>query len=494
MKRLLGGILVLAVLAFVALGAASYWFGVQTEREYKAMIQRSADWQNFKLTGEEYTRGVFSSEAKATLELANPPPLPSPDDSGEEKPFPSKVMLVHQISHGPVPFGMLPHAVGIMRPALAVIETKASIDPRFKELFKELKLPENRLPAMDMFTVLKWGGEGDTHWTIHPFKGELGEAEKVAVDFSGLKLRIEYTPGFRRFKGSLSMDGLEAAAPEEWDLTLKRMSGTFDQVEGMSGIYLGDVTYTLELIGFKHRDPAKARKNFSLQGFSVKTQAQEAGNDLSSSATFSLDQVDTETGSFHKAIFDLELRKLDGRALSEFQRTLKELRHQSGGPEQLSEKTLAAFLGLLPRLLKNSPEVEIRQLGFASPDGEIRAAAKLTVDGTNFRESLSLPMLMQSARLDASVSAAEKVLVRLLKSLESSDQATSGEGEEESSPSAPMTDEEQEARIRSTLSALVAQRFLVLENGVYKANAKYAGGELNLNGQPIRLDKLLGGE
>ncbi|NTW37415.1 MAG: YdgA family protein [Syntrophobacteraceae bacterium] len=141
MKRLLGGILVLAVLAFVALGAASYWFGVQTEREYKAMMQRSADWQNFKLTGEEYTRGVFSSEAKATLELANPPPLPSPDDSGEEKPFPFKVMLVHQISHGPVPFGMLPHAGGIMRPALAVIETKASLDPRFKELFKELKLP-----------------------------------------------------------------------------------------------------------------------------------------------------------------------------------------------------------------------------------------------------------------------------------------------------------------------------------------------------------------
>jgi len=319
MKRLLGGILVLAVLAFVALGAASYWFGVQTEREYKAMMQRSADWQNFKLTGEEYTRGVFSSEAKATLELANPPPLPSPDDSGEEKPFPSKVMLVHQISHGPVPFGMLPHAVGIMRPALAVIETKASIDPRFKELFKELKLPENRLPTMDMFTVLKWGGEGDTHWTIHPFKGELGEAEKVAVDFSGLKLRIEFTPGFRRFKGSLSMDGLEAAAPEEWDLTLKRMSGTFDQVEGMSGIYLGDMTYTLELIGFKHRDPAKARKDFSLKGFSVKTQAQEAGNDLSSSATFSLDQVDTETGSFHKAILDEEMMRYSNRMLQGIQ-------------------------------------------------------------------------------------------------------------------------------------------------------------------------------
>ncbi len=240
MKRLLGGILVLALLALAALGAASYWFGVQTEREYKAMIQRSADWQSFKLTGEEYTRGVFSSEAKATLELRDPPSVPSPGDSGEEQPFPFKVMLSNKISHGPIPFAMLPHAGSIMQPALAVIETKANLDPRLAELFREIQMPGNKLPAMDVFTVLKWGGEGDTHWTIHPFKGEFGEDEKVAVDFSGLQLRIDFTPDFRRFKGSLSMGGLEAAVPEERDLTVKGMSGSFDQIEGMSGrkVYL----------------------------------------------------------------------------------------------------------------------------------------------------------------------------------------------------------------------------------------------------------------
>jgi uncharacterized protein YdgA (DUF945 family) len=345
-----------------------------------------------------------------------------------------------------------------------------------------------------VFTVLKWGGEGDTHWTIHPFKGEFGEEEKVAVDFSGLQLRIDFTPDFRRFKGSLSMGGLEAAVPEERDLTVKGMSGSFDQIEGMSGVYLGDVTYSLESIVFKHRDPVKARKDLSMKDFSVKTQTREAGNDLSSSAIFSLDQVDTENGRFSKAIFDLELRKLDGSALSNFQKTMKELRHEPASSEQLSEKTLAAFLGLLPKLLKNSPELEIRQLGFASPDGEIKATARLTVNGKQVRDPLSLPMLLQSSQLDASVSAAEKALIRLVKSLESNDQTRADEGEEESSPSPPMTDEEQEAQIRNTLSALVAQRFLVLENGVYKANAKYADGELNLNGQPIRLDKLLGGE
>jgi uncharacterized protein YdgA (DUF945 family) len=491
MKRLLGGVLVLAVAAF---GVAAYWFGVQTEREYNAMIQRSADWQNFKLTGEEYTRGVFSSEAKAILELRNPPTIPVRDNSQVEEPLPFKVMLSHKINHGPIPFGMLPHGGGIMRTALAVIETKASLDPRFKELFKEHNLPGDRLPTMDMFTVLKWGGESDTHLTIHPFKGELGGEKNVALDFSGLKLWIGLSPDFKHLKGTLSMDGFEAAVPQVWDLSVRRMSGSFDQVEGMSGVYLGDVVYSLDLIGFKHRDPVRAGKDVTVKGLSVKTQARESGNDLSSSTTFYLDQIETENGSFSRAIFDLELRNLDGRALSGFQKAVKALQNQTGDSEQLAEKTLAAFLDLLPKLLKNSPEIEIRQLGFVSPDGEIKASARLTVDGRRLREPLSLPMLIESSQLDASVSAEEKTLLHILKSLESSDRAESGMELEESSPSPPMTDDEQETQIRNTLSALVARRFLVLENGVYKGSAKYASGELNLNGQPIRLDRLLRGE
>jgi hypothetical protein len=59
------------------------------------------------------------------------------------------------------------------------------------------------------------------------------------------------------------------------------------------------------------------------------------------------------------------------------------------------------------------------------------------------------------------------------------------------SPSRPQTVEEQEADIRDTLAVLTAQRFLVLENGIYRANARFSGGELNINGQAIPLDKLL---
>ncbi len=492
MKRLLGGILLLVVVAVAALGACSYWFGIQTEREYKAMIERSADWRSFRLTGEEYTRGVFSSEARATLALRDPPPLPSLSDTEENQTVPFELMLTHKISHGPIPFGMLPHAGGIMRPALAVIETQTNLDPRAKELFKDVGLPEN-LPSLDVITVLKWGGDGDTHLTIPPYRGEFGEESKVSVDFSGFKSLVEFTPGFKRFKGSFATDGFQAAIPDEGNFSLQRMSCSFDQSEGTSGFYLGDVHYFLELITFKHGDPAKAQKDFSLKGFSIRTQAQEKGNDLSSSVTLALDQVNNEKGSFHNAIFDIELRKLDGGVLGEFQKTMKQAQHQSASSDQLSEMTLAAFVGLLPKLLRNSPEVEIKQLGFASPDGEVKASAKLAVDGKNIQGPLSLPMLLQSSRLDASVSAAEKPLVDLLKSLESSNQTSDGAQAKESNP--PQSrDEDLEAELRKTLSVLVAQRFLVLENGIYRANASYAGGQLNLNGQPIRLDKLLGGQ
>jgi uncharacterized protein YdgA (DUF945 family) len=493
MKRLLGGILVMALVAIAAWGACSYWFGIQAEREYKAMIERSADWRSFRLTGGEYTRGVFRSEAKATLELTNTPPLPSLSDTQEDQPFPFKLMLTHKISHGPIPFGMLPHAGGIMRPALAVIETQTNLDPQAKERLKDVRLLEN-MPSLDVITVLKWGGDGDTHLTIPPYKGELGEESKASVDFSGFKSHVEFTPGFKRFKGSFSTDGFRAAIPDEGDFSLLSMSCSFDQSQGISGFYLGDVHYSLALISFKHGDPAKVQKDFSIKGFSIKTQAQETGNDLSSSVTLALDQVNNEKGSFNDAIFEIEFRKLDGGVLGEFQKTLKQAQHQSASSDQLSEMTLGAFLGLLPKLLKNSPEVEIKQLGFASPEGEIKASAKLAVDGRNIQGPLSLPMLLQSSRLDASLSAAEKPLVRLLRSLESSDQTTTDGAEAEESNPSPNNDEDLELELRKTLSVLVARRFLVLENGIYRANASYAGGQLNLNGQPIRLDRLLGGQ
>ncbi len=491
MKRMVGGGLFLGVVAAAAWVASSYWFGVQTEREYHAMMDRSADWQHFKLTDEGYTRGVFRSEARATLVLRAPTAASTQEgEPGQEMP-PLTVTLIHDITHGPMPFGVLPDTASIAHPALAVIKTKLTLNPRFKELLNEIRLPDGALPSLDVATVLRWGGDGRTHWVVQPYRGDFGESPRVSVDFSGLKSTIDFSPGFRQFNGSVTMDGFRASIPEAGDLTIKRMGLTFDQHEGVSGFYLGDVSYGLEHLELKHGDPNSAAKDFSLQGGTLRTQAVEVGSDLSSSTVLTLDRVIVGAESYEKAGFEVELRKLDSGALGEFQRALNSARKRTTTAEQASEQSLSALVDFLPKLLKHSPEVEIRQAGFGSASGEIRMGARLWVDGHKIQGALSLPVLLQSAHLEATLSAAEATLVRLLRMMGSREPSEGAAEGLAGSPSRPQTVEEQEADIRDTLAVLTAQRFLVLENGIYRANARFSGGELNINGQAIPLDKLL---
>jgi uncharacterized protein YdgA (DUF945 family) len=488
---MMGGILVLALGALAALAASSYWFGIRTESEYNAMIQRSAEWQHFKLTAHEYTRGVFHSEARATLELREPPPSVQ-DASTDEESFPFTVILAHEITHGPVPFGMFPNGARVLRPALGVIETKLTLDPRLRELFEKIRLNDQEFPTMDVITVLKWGGDGETDLIVHPYRGEVGEESKLGLDFHGLKSTIHFSPGFKQFKGTLSLDGLTAASPGEVDFSLKGMHCTFDQFEGQSGFYLGDVNYGLERMAMKHSDPADANQDFSFQGLTLRTQARESGPNLSSSAVLALDRLNAGPESYERAGFEVELRKLDSAALGDFQKTMKELRRQHGSTERLSEETLAAFLILLPRLLKHSPEVELKEVGFVSTGGEVRASARLSFDGARIRSPLSFPMLLQSAQMETTLTAAETPLVRLLASMGSRETPAAVADADVNGPAGSETAKDPEADVRSTLAVLVAQKYLLLENGIYSASARFSGGLLSLNGQVIRLDQLLG--
>lgn len=492
MKRLIWSGLVLVLVVLAAWGALSYWFGIQTEREVQALFQQTSDWKDFKLTSTGYRRGIFTSQATATLELPRTTLPSNQDTQGELGNTPLKILLDQQITHGPIPLGRLPDAGTFLRPALGVVETKMSLDPETKPLLKDIKLPEGASPSMDVTTILYWGGKGDTHLKVHSFQGEIGDDPGMGIDFGGLKGEIRFAPGFKEFDGVFTAEAFRAAVAQKSDFHMKGMSCVFRQAEGVHGFYLGDLTYNIDLIDLKRQDAAKPDEGVSLKGFKIAALARESGNDLSSSATLSLDQLLSKDGVFKNAVFELELRKLDAGVLQEFQSTVRQLQRGAAGVENLPDQTLAALLAMLPKLLKNSPEVEIKRLGFESEEGDARAQALLKVDGKQIQGALSLPVLLGAAELDLSVSAAEGTLVRLLKSFEKRDEAPEGGGMGEERSAQAGRDKVLDAEIRAQLEALAVQNLLILEEGVYKMNARYAKGQVTLNGRPIRLDQLLG--
>jgi uncharacterized protein YdgA (DUF945 family) len=90
------------------------------------------------------------------------------------------------------------------------------------------------------------------------------------------------------------------------------------------------------------------------------------------------------------------------------------------------------------------------------------------------------------------LSGSEGTLVKMFKTLESRQESGESDETEGERTAEGDTQEALEAEIRSQLSALVAQNLLVFENGTYRLTAKYAKGQVTLNGQAIRLDQLMG--
>ena len=49
----------------------------------------------------------------------------------------------------------------------------------------------------------------------------------------------------------------------------------------------------------------------------------------------------------------------------------------------LSKEMLSQYMAILPELLKNSPEIEIKELSFKTKDGDFIHKLKINIDGTN---------------------------------------------------------------------------------------------------------------
>jgi len=209
MKKVFSIVIVLFFLAAASFAGTVFWFGLQAEQQYHAILEQTSQFGYIQLTNESFDRGFLRSSARTAVKIRD-----LSAEARKERKELLEFTLVHDIRHGPLALGELPDGKTQLKPVLAIIETRIELSPetqvKLKKIFSEL--PE--IASMKNYTTLSLGGDGETRLVIPPLHQTVDKDEKVTVDWKGLTANMAFTSDLKGFTGSLSAPGLNAVADD----------------------------------------------------------------------------------------------------------------------------------------------------------------------------------------------------------------------------------------------------------------------------------------
>lgn len=486
MKKVFSIVIVLFFLAAASFAGTVFWFGLQAEQQYHAILEQTSQFGYIQLTNESFDRGFLRSSARTTVKIRD-----LSAGARKERKELLEFTLVHDIRHGPLPLGELPDGKTQLKPVLAIIETRIELSPETQVKLKKIfsALPE--IASMKNYTTLSLGGDGETRLVIPPLHQTVDKDEKVTVDWKGLTANMTFTADLKGFTGSLSAPGLNAVA-DDGELEIRGLASTFDTHEGIKGLFLGDASFDLAHLEFTDKKNGEG-KRFSMDGLKMKTSSRAVTDTINYSMTVRIDRAMTHDTQYGPGGCELELRKLDAASLAKLQQVFQELQAQfpHRSAEEINQMMLAKYAEILPELVKKSPEIEITRLSLKTHDGDFLGKAKIVFDGTNAAAINNPLFLLSAVTAHAEFTVTDRLLQRINETSHRKEIiAAVKQGKRE-----PLSDEEIKAlaaaQSEKRLEALVARNILIYEDGHYKASADYQQGRVILNGRPLTLQDLL---
>lgn len=496
MKKLVSILAILLLLIAGLWGGAAYWFGVKAEQHYHTLLQQASEFQYLRFVSESYNRGFFQSQARTVMEIILPP-----DSTGETQPL--KFTLVQDVTHGPFPLGKFPDHQGQFTPAIAVIETRLAAGSELQGRAAEFwnQIPE--LGALRDYTIIYLDGNGEERFIIPSFQRAFGKADPVTVDWKGLSLKTNFTADFKGFTGSFNMPAMDVRG-KEFDLRITEAKSSFNTQEGISGLWLGEASFTLASLDFTINQEL-GPQTLLLAGFYMSTSTKASGENINSIITLRTEQLRLDDTQYGPGIFEMDFRNIDAASLAKLQQAIREEHAQASQQptEAAPMMNFARYLEVLPGLLKKSPEIEIKQFDFKTSLGDFTSKARIAFDGTKSDAALNpltvATALTAQAELKIGEGLLRSVIAGVMKDrlaekgqeIEEDQEADDEDEAEEEALEDEQIDQIASAKTDEQLEALIVQGFLVKGNGTYTAKARYEGGQIVLNDRPLSLQDLL---
>ena len=490
MKKLIGGIVVILILAAGGFVGAAYWSGIQAERWYqealKALVE-SAQNPDVKFTSMRYERGLFSSQSVTRVQLTLP-------EGSETKGTDPSFSIRQDIYHGPLPLagrGVPDVPMGVTGGVI-----RATLDPESSAWTRQLaKLYGNQEPIVAI-SQFGFDGASDTRIIMPPLN--LSNVEDLqSLAFSGLQGQFQVAPRGAAVQGKLTVasleftgkppaiEGLTAAGSSgqvklgDLSLNVNQRKGAFDLLFGDSSVRIGELRVQDQATGAPF-----ILTNFTITGALSPQGAQQVAGEVVVKADKVT--VDQQSGS---GSLKLALRNLDGTTLAQLQQWQQKTASQPQDPQALDE-----VMKLLKTLLRGKPEFTLdSQAKLAQGDWQ----GTLTLNFQDFGEVnllLDPSGLLGALEKGAADVAASKALIEALLISTTKEQLMAQAQAQGKTASDAVIQSLAAQQVAQQLQGLTTAGFVRLEGDQYKTTARFEGGKLFVNGQEIPLGGAAGAE
>lgn len=463
MKKLVRAIVltIAATLLLFVLGLP-YWFGLETEKTYTAMLTQLSRTSGLQFTGKNYERGWLSSTADTVIRY--------PGAAFE-------LVARHHISHGPLPLERV--VAGKWTPAQAHILSQI-------QLGAAGKANESALPPLTAVTTFHFNGAGSVHAEMSPVR--VPGAQGQLFDSRGMNADMTFDREWKKIRLEARLPALTLTASEkQGEITLSRILLRSDMQEGTAGYYFGDGALTIGQLEFGH-----ATEKVSLQGLEVSTSARPAGENVNLVIRYQLGEMRAGADLYGPGQLIMELRHLDAAALVKFKNAMDSLYRDNLPPPQAAMLLAGTGLELIGALARKAPELEITRLSFKTRAGEISGKAKFVLDGRKVNLAQNPMKLLTSLVGDAEITIPAAVVKQLLTSRIRQDiEAYREDGVLSEAETARLDPETLAAIVDRVYPRYLARheftRHLVEKNGGYVLALSIRQGQMLVNGKPWHL-------
>ena len=436
---------VLALAGFaVVLVAVPWWRGgvaVSGFEKLDAAIAEASQGRMVSTTTVE--RGVLRSFATTQLGAVG-------DESGDASE--SSIQVRHTIFHGPLPIGELLHGRPPRGLSQALVETEIllpSIDP-------------DRVIAT-VTTQVDWSGLTRVELDAPAYEHDI-----PSIRWSGAKGSLVASDvEFERVSGYIEMPGLEVSFGEN-EASIEDIFMDVDaEPSAIEGLALGAGSVSVGRMHVSTPD-----QQFELTGLRWGQRAEVDAEAETYSSTFrtDLEAFALAGDDYGPGAFELVMRNLDLKALGELQALANTPPSEELDAEAAEGRAMDQFL----QILTQSPELEITELSFTSPDGTLQGTGQARIDGESPALAMGVLGAMGALSAEADLLFPPRLFHKLL------DQMLANQLAEPTS-----TFSVEAAAMRSEwLDRLLSAGYIQLTPDGYRVRIEFAGGGLRLNGLP----------
>ncbi|WP_027366781.1 YdgA family protein [Desulfocurvibacter africanus] len=453
-----------------ALYVALAWFmGAQAEQKYQALLEPVVTQSGLELVHEGYERGVLTSTARTRVVLPYPADPKATREAGAAgAPERVSLLLESTIIHGPLPFRQ-PEGRLVLKPVQAIIESKLVHEPASV-------IPQE----LDIRSVAVVGALGGitVSTSVLPVEIALPGGQGTRVFWKGMEQELRLSRDMVELEIEARGEGLEIGDADV-RLAVGPFSLTGECRRSEEGLYVGEMQGKLDNMTM---GAGQDNSSIDFKMAELDVAMRDSAENGLLAIEYALSAKTVHAGDWDAGPLSLTMimRNFDIALIRQYQASFQEMQLKAGAiSEEEQQKLLLDSLdGLLPGLLRPSPEFALKDLVLRTPHGDLTGLFKVAVHGETVQENITpaqVPMLLD-IKADAAVD--EGLFLALAERFIKPQLVEAGAEPE-------VVDDAAKQSALQTLDSLAAQGVLLREDGHVRSGFTIKNGVIAVNGKPI---------